>query len=82
MAQYPADVETGGSGTISGLRYLTTIGHGVENPSGTTSTDYTATGGTTALIYYKFDFNDLPDSATIDSMTVQVRYKVGSTSYA
>lgn len=82
IAQYPADVETGGSGTISGLRYLTTIGHGVDNPSGTTATDYTAVGGTTALIYYKFDFSDLPDSATISSMTVQVRYKVGNTSYA
>lgn len=82
LVKYPADVETGGSGTISGLRYLTTIGHGVDNPSGTTATDYTAVGGTTALIYYKFDFSDLPDSATINSMTVQVRYKVGNTSYA
>ena len=82
IIQYPADVKTGGSGTISGLHYLTTIGHGVDNPSGTTATDYTAVGGTTALIYYKFDFSDLPDSAIIDSMIVQVRYRVGNTSYA
>lgn len=82
LAKYPADTATGGSGTISGMRYLTTIGHGVDNPSGTTQTDYTAVGGTTAIIYYKFDFSNLPANATINSVTIQVRYKVGSTSYA
>ena len=82
LERYPADTALGGSGVISGMRYLTAIGHGVDNPSGTTQTDYTQTGGTTAIIYYKFDFSDLPDSATINSITVQVRYKVGSTSYA
>lgn len=82
LEKYPADTEIGGSGTISGMRYLTAIGHGVDNPSGTTATDYTAVGGTTAIIYYLFDFSDLPSGATINSMTVQVRYKVGNTSYA
>lgn len=82
ISSYPESVTTGGTGSISGLRYLTTIGHGVDNPSGTTATDYTSSGGTTAIIYYHFDFSDLPSSATIDSVTVQVRYKVGNTSYA
>lgn len=82
LTRYPASATTGGSGTISGMRYLTTIGHGVDNPSGTTQTDYTSQGGTTAIIYYHFDFSDLPDSASISSMSVQVRYKVGNTSYA
>lgn len=82
LDKYPASATTGGTGIISGMRYLTTIGHGVDNPSGTTQTDYTAQGGTTAIIYYHFDFSDLPDSASITSMTIQVRYKVGSTSYA
>jgi hypothetical protein len=82
ISRYPVDTATGGSGTISGLNYKTTIGHGVDNPSGTTNTDATSTGGTTAIIYYKFDFSDLPDSASISSTTVQVRYKVKNTNYA
>ena len=81
LERYPADTDIGGSGTISGMRYITTIGHGVDNPSDTTTMDATAIGGTTAIIYYLFDFSDLPDSATISSMTVQVRYEVNNTSY-
>lgn len=79
---YPTDTAIGGSGTISGLRYITTVGHGVDNPSGETNMDATSTGGTTAIIYYLFDFSAIPDTATINSMTIQVRYKVRNTSYA
>lgn len=80
--QYPSGYATGGSGTISGLHYVNTIGCSVDNPSSETQVDSTTTGGTTAIIYYKFDFSDIPESATISSMTIQVRYKVSNTNYA
>lgn len=78
--RYPASYSIGGSGTISGTRYQQAVGHGVDNPSNATSIDYTTKGGTTAMIYYHFDFSDLPDSATINSVSVQVRYKIADNS--
>ena len=82
IEQYPAGYTTGGSGTISGLHYVNTVGHSVSNPSSETEFDATTTGGTTAIIYYTFDFSDIPDSATISSMNIQLRYKVRNTNYA
>lgn len=82
LNRYPSGYATGGSGTISGLHYINTIGCSVDNPSSETQVDSTTTGGTTAIIYYKFDFSDIPESATISSMTIQVRYKVSNTNYA
>ena len=80
--KYPSAYDTGGSGTISGINYRAAIGHGVSNPSSNTGLDKTTKGGDTAIIYFKFDFSDLPDDATINSMTVQIRYKVDDTRYA
>ena len=80
--QYPEGYTIGGSGTISGVHYMTTIGCGVENPSNETAVDKTQTGGTTAIIYYTFNFSNIPETATITNMSVQVRYKVSNTTYA
>lgn len=68
------------SGSISGTRYQSTIGHGVDNPSSQTGNDYASNSGSTATIYYKFDFSDIPDNATITSMTVQAYGHLESTS--
>lgn len=80
ITRYPDGYIT--EGTISGLNYRSAIGHGVDNPSTNTTMDATPNASTSATIYYTFDFSDLPDSATISSMSIQVRYAVGSTSYA
>ena len=84
-------VETGGtieavpasyttSGSISGTRYQSTVGCGVDNPSSQTGNDYCSSSGSTATIYYKFDFSEIPDNATIESMTVQAYGHLESTS--
>ena len=80
MTRYPDGYIT--EGTISGLNYRSAIGHGVDNPSTNTTMDATPNASTSATIYYTFDFSDLPDSATISSMSIQVRYMVDSTTYA
>ena len=59
------------SGSISGTRYQSTVGHGVDNPSTQTGNDYAGSSGSTATIYYHFNFDEIPDNATITSMTVQ-----------
>ena len=80
MIRYPDGYIT--DGTVSGLNYRSAIGYGVDNPSSNTNFDYTPNASTTATIYYTFDFSDLPDSATISSMSIQVRYMVNNTSYS
>lgn len=65
----PASYTT--SGSISGTRYQSTVGHGVDNPSSETGNDYCSSNGSSATIYYHFNFDDIPDNATITSMTVQ-----------
>ena len=80
MIRYPDGYIT--DGTISGLNYRSVIGCGVDNPSTNTTMDATPNASTSATIYYTFDFSDLPDTAIISSMSIQVRYAVGSTSYA
>lgn len=74
----PASYTT--SGSISGTRYQSTVGHGVDNPSSQTGSDYCNSNGSTATIYYRFDFDDIPDNAIIDSMTVQAYGHLESTS--
>ena len=80
MIRYPSGYIT--DGTISGINYRNAVEHGVENPSSNTTFDYTPNASTNATIYYTFDFSDLPDTATISNMSIQVRYMVGNTSYA
>ena len=72
--RYPASYTTGGS--INGTRYQNTIGHSVSNPSTSTGSDYFSTsqgGSGSTWIEYSFDFSDIPASATITSVSVQVR---------
>lgn len=72
--RYPASYTTGGS--INGTRYQNTIGHSVSNPSSSTGSDYFSTsqgGSGSTWIEYSFDFSDIPTTATISSVSVQVR---------
>lgn len=69
ISAVPASYTT--SGSISGTRYRSTVGCGVSNPSSQTGNDYCSSNGSTATIYYTFNFDDIPDNATISSMTVQ-----------
>jgi len=66
------------SGSVSGTRYQSTIGHSVENPSTQTGNDYASSS--TADINYSFDFSDIPANATITNMSVIVRGHLESTS--
>lgn len=68
------------SGSISGTRYQSTVGCGIDNPSSQTGNDYASSSGNTAIIYYTFDFSDIPDNATITNMTVQAYGHLESTS--
>ncbi len=72
--RYPASYTTGGS--INGTRYQNTIGHSVSSPSSSTGSDYFSTtqgGSGSTWIEYAFDFSDIPLTATITSVSVQVR---------
>lgn len=69
VTQAPASYTT--SGSISGTHYQGAIGHTVESPGTQTGNDYCSSSGSTATIYYKFDFSELPENATISSMSVQ-----------
>ena len=68
------------SGSVSGTRYQSTVGCGVDNPSSQTGNDYCSSSGSTATIYYHFNFDDIPDNATIESMSVQAYGHLESTS--
>ncbi len=76
----PASYTT--SGSISGTRYQSTIGHGVDNPSSQTGNDYSGSSGSSATIYYHFNFDDIPNNATITSMTVQAYGHLENASYS
>lgn len=78
ISAVPASYTT--SGSISGTRYRDTIGHGVDNPSSQSGNDYCGSSGSTATIYYHFNFDDIPDEATITSMTVRAYGHLESTS--
>lgn len=78
VSAVPASYTT--SGSISGTRYQSTVGHGVDNPSTQTGNDYAGSSGSTATIYYHFNFDEIPNNATITSMTVQAYGHLESTS--
>ncbi len=74
IERYPATYSNGGS--VNGTRYQNTIGHSVANPSSSTGSDYFSTsqgGSGSTWIEYSFDFSDIPETATITSVSVQVR---------
>jgi len=60
------------SGSVSGTRYRSTVGCTVDNPSSQTGNDYCGSSGSTATIFYHFNFSEIPDDAVISSMTVKV----------
>lgn len=68
------------TGTISGTRYQSTVGHTVENPSGQSGNDYASGSGNEVTIYYHFDFSEIPDEAVIDYMRVRAYGHLESTS--
>ena len=78
ISAVPDSVTT--SGNISGTKYLGAVGHSVDNPASTSGNDYCSSSGSTATIYYKFDFSDIPDDATIQQITVSVRGHAENTS--
>lgn len=67
------------SGSVSGTRYQHTVGCGVDNHSSQTGNDY-CSSGSSATIYYHFNFDEIPDDAIISDMTVQAYGHLESTS--
>lgn len=71
IERYPASYST--SGSISGSNYTYCIGKGSDTSS-SSGNDYASGGsGSTAYINYSFDFSDIPEDATIDSVSVKVK---------
>lgn len=68
------------TGSINGTRYQSAVGYSAENPSTQTGNDYCNNSGSTATIYYKFNFDSIPDNATIESMSVRAAGHLESTS--
>lgn len=68
VTSYPISCTT--SGSISGTRYKNAIGNGSSNTE--SGNDYCGSSGSTATIYYAFDFSSIPSDATIESVSVTV----------
>lgn len=77
LERYPAHYTT--SGSISGTNYQGAIGKGSDTANASGS-DYCSSSGSTAYINYSFDFSDIPETATIDSVSVSVKGHCESTS--
>lgn len=78
VTSYPTDYET--SGTINGTRYRNAVGKG-SNTSAVSGNDYSNGGSSSkAYIYYSFDFDSIPDNATIDSVECTVKGHAENTS--
>lgn len=74
---YPVSYTT--SGSINGTRYKNAIGKGADT-SAVSGNDYCKSSGSTAYINYKFEFEGVPENATIDSVTCQVKGHLENTS--
>lgn len=71
IEKYPESYQT--SGSISGTNYQHAIGNGSDSAS-SSGNDYASGGsGSTAYINYSFDFSDIPENATIDSVSLSVK---------
>lgn len=71
IERYPASYTT--SGSISGTNYTQCIGKG-SDAANSSGNDYSSGGsGSSAYINYSFDFSDIPEDATIDSVSVTVK---------
>lgn len=78
VTSYPTDYET--SGTINGTRYRNAVGKGSDT-SAVSGNDYSNGGSSSkAYIYYSFDFDSIPDNATIDSVECTVKGHAENTS--
>ena len=78
VTSYPTEYET--SGTINGTHYRNAIGKGSDT-SAVSGNDYSNGGSSSkAYIYYSFDFDAIPDSATIDSVECTVKGHAENTS--
>ena len=75
---YPVSYTT--SGSINGTRYKNAIGKGADTAA-VSGNDYSNGGSSsTAHIDYAFEFEGIPDDATIDSVSCQVKGHLESTS--
>lgn len=75
---YPTSYET--SGSISGTRYKNAIGKGSDT-SAVSGNDYASGNSSSkAYIYYSFDFDAIPENATIDSVECTVKGHAENTS--
>ena len=75
---YPVSYTT--SGTINGTHYKNAIGKGADT-SAVSGNDYSNGGSSsTAHIDYKFEFEGIPENATIDSVECQVKGHLENTS--
>ena len=77
ISKYPASYTT--SGSIQGTRYQNAIGKGADTAA-VSGNDYSKSSSSTASINYAFDFSEIPDTATIKSMTLQAKGHCESTS--
>jgi len=78
LTSYPTAYET--SGSISGTKYRNAIGKGSDT-SAVSGNDYASgSSSSKAYIYYSFDFDSIPDSATIDSVECTVKGHAENTS--
>jgi len=76
----PTSYTAGGS--INGTNYQSTIGKGSDTPNRTGNDYFSTTQGGSGSTYidYHFDFSDIPEGATISSMSVTVKGHCESTS--
>ena len=71
VSSYPTAYTT--SGSINGTRYKNAIGKGA-NTSAVSGNDYASGNSSSkAYIYYSFEFEDIPEDATIDSVSCKVK---------
>lgn len=68
---YPTAYTT--SGSISGTKYQNAVGKGADT-SAASGNDYASGGSSSkAYIYYSFEFDEIPENATIDSVSCIVK---------
>lgn len=71
VSSYPTAYTT--SGSINGTRYKNAIGKGA-NTSAVSGNDYASGNSSSkAYIYYSFEFEGIPEDATIDSISCKVK---------
>lgn len=78
VQSYPTGYTT--SGSINGTRYKNAVGKGADT-SAVSGNDYAnGSSSSKAYIYYSFEFDGIPDAATIDSVACQVKGHAENTS--